>query len=128
MKQDDIVTIDKALNAIEASMRKDVGADPQVREAQARVVAAEERLGRVYRKALARKKRETLIELADDERFEAVLAQAVSHGWSAEEIILTRKYLMGTSLAQLRKPVPGPAGPFPSMAEPIFARPKEIDK
>jgi hypothetical protein len=91
-------------------------------------MAAEERLSQAYREALSRKKLETLRELADEEQFEATLAQAVSHGWSAEEIILTRKYLLETSLDQILKPVPGPAGPFPSMDEHVFARPEEIDK
>ncbi len=128
MKYDGIVAIAKALNAIESSMKKDVWADPRVEAAKAEAVAAEERLLQAYREALARKKLETLRELADEEQFEATLAQAVSHGWSAEEIILTREYLLETSLDQLLKPVPGPAVLFPSIDEQVFARPEEIDK
>lgn len=128
MKYDDIMPVADVLKAVESGMRSEVLADSRVQAAKAEVMAAEERLSRVYREAMAKKKLETLKELSDEEQFEATLAQAVSNGWSAEEIILTRKYLLETSLDQILKPVPGPARLFPSMDEPIFARPEEIDK
>lgn len=128
MKYDDIMLVAAVLKAVESGMRSEVLADSRVQAAKAEVMAAEERLSRVYREAMAKKKLETLKELSDEEQFEATLAQAVSNGWSAEEIILTRKYLLETSLDQILKPVPGPARLFPSMDEPIFARPEEIDK